>query len=211
MARLKNQEKREKGENCKKGKDGKKVKKKVKKCMKSAMKPVESKQKGKKDKQHVEAPRGKKHVEVQECDNKGGKLAKDENGAGGHKGPKAVGRTQDPAINDSTPDEVDKILEPVRKNSTLVCGDGDCPGPSEVSLRKWTERQKLMFQLKHRGEVVIGITASHFGEHRAGQLMGLFKDMYIKGFTKQQLVDLKEDIRMNVKAHNAQQRLERND
>ena len=77
-------------------------------------------------------------------------------------------------------------------------GQGEWPEPSGVRVKSWVEREKSMMQLLDKNvspPTIATLTVELFGgQRRASALMENCRLLYLKGFTKEQLMAFKVDM-----------------
>ena len=97
--------------------------------------------------------------------------------------------------------KLDKDLGQISKMWHAGSGDAECPDGALVQVRDWVEHRdgdkvgKRKFQLLYEKNVIVNMTAQNFGDERASRLMALMKDLFLRGFSKEQLQRLKEEVR----------------
>ena len=79
------------------------------------------------------------------------------------------------------------------KNWKVGSADGDCPMfPEKVRIKIWSERRtgvapKTFIGLLNGSETIMVMSAHKYGEERAMYLAESFKEMFLNGWTKDQL------------------------
>ena len=92
-------------------------------------------------------------------------------------------------VNDPKANKVDSIYV----TWTALSGDGEIP-QGKVFVRCWVERATAFTQLRHKSKRVITLTVKHYGEFVSAKIMGIMEDLYLKGFTKEQLLKFKASL-----------------
>ena len=94
--------------------------------------------------------------------------------------------------------EIEAALDQQFKMWHHGSGDGDAKVESEITIGDWVEKRgekrTRMMQLRHNGKAVITITVQHYGEQKSKYLMEQMKQLFVNGFTKEQLVAVKSSI-----------------
>ena len=79
------------------------------------------------------------------------------------------------------------------------CGENEIPDPAGVQIRSWTERKKAMLQIKDNNlkgkNTILSCTVANFNNaDRAGKIVTFLKDLYLGGFSKEQITRVKNDV-----------------
>ena len=99
---------------------------------------------------------------------------------------------------DSEPGHRDEATASIIKEKSLWVPDGPSVDESTVKLRKWTERDIAMVQVRIGVKTMVTFQVRHVGQHRSEQLLSFFRDMVIKGFTKKTITIVKQQILQSV-------------
>ena len=78
-----------------------------------------------------------------------------------------------------------------------VAAEGDVPSdPESARIVSWNELGKNKMALKYKNKTVLGISVSHFRDAKlAKSLMSDMKDMFLQGFTSDQLKVYKKQFK----------------
>ena len=79
------------------------------------------------------------------------------------------------------------------------CGENEIPDPAGVQIRSWTERKKAMLQIKDNNlkgkNTILSCTVANFNNaDQAGKIVTFLKDLYLGGFSKEQITRVKKDV-----------------
>ena len=70
------------------------------------------------------------------------------------------------------------------------------PIMEKVKIRVMVERGKRLIQLRHKDKAVLTLSCHHYGNDRSDRLVEFMKDLFVRGFSKEQLQQLKDSMEL---------------